>query len=297
MSGQDTLIDRETPEQWIAQAKERWSPIRTFCLFSGGNDSGVLAHRCHDAYEVLLFIDTGLAVPGVEKHVEEFAAWLDKPLMKVHAGTAYRAMVLGGRTMSNGQSEPAHGFPGKGQHGKAYSRLKERQIEQVVRCTKIGHPRSASVLFLSGVRRDESRRRSKRLPLTEHHSAKYCNPLIEWTNEEMRDYREEHDLPESDVAALLHRSGECNCGAFADAEAERAMLKSLWPEWWAATIETLEAEAEAKGIRWCRWGGYDLDGNQAAGSGPEPGPLCSGCPTQLALGASAQPHYTGGDEG
>lgn len=283
------IVPRDTPEQWVTEAKKRWSPIRTFCLFSGGNDSGVLAHRCRDDYDVLLFIDTGLAVPGVEGHVIDFAKWLDKPLMTVRSGHAYREMVLGGRPMSNGEPEPAHGFPGKGHHGKAYSRLKERRIEEVVRCTKIGHPRSASVLFLSGVRRDESQRRSKRMPLTEHHSAKYCNPLIEWTNAEMRDYRERHELPESDVASLLHRSGECNCGAFADAEAERAMLKSLWPEWWADTIESLEREAEERGIRWCRWGGYDVEGNQAAGQSKAPGLLCSSCITdQLALAFPTQ---------
>jgi len=265
------LIPAEPPEYWLSEAKERWSPIYTYCLFSGGNDSGVLAHRCRGQYDRLLFIDTGLAVPGVVAHVRRYAQWIEKPLLILSSGDAYREMVL------------TYGFPGKGQHGLSYSRLKERRIEEALRITKEGFSRKATVLFISGVRRDESRRRANRAPLTERFSAKFCNPLISWSNAEMRIYREEHGIPESDVAALLHRSGECNCGAFADAESERAMMEGLWPEWWRETIEPLERDAEAAGLRWCRWGGYDLDGVQAAGSGPEPGLLCSDCPRQLAM--------------
>jgi hypothetical protein len=96
----------------------------------------------------------------------------------------------------------------------------------------------------------------------------------------MAGYRSHFDLPRSDVAALLHRSGECNCGAFAKAEEERALMGTFWPQGWAERIEALEAEAQARGIRWCRWGGYDLDGNQAAGSATAPaGLLCSNCRT------------------
>jgi hypothetical protein len=94
----------------------------------------------------------------------------------------------------------------------------------------------------------------------------------------MRDYRERFGLPQSDVSALLHRSGECQCGAFSGAGAERAMISSLWPEWWEEKIARLEREAERRGIRWCRWGGFDLQGNQAGGKS-SPGLLCSNCVT------------------
>lgn len=272
------------PDLLLSLAVERWNPVKTYCLFSGGGDSSVVAHRCRDAYDALVFIDTGTAVPGVVEFVQSFAAWIKKPLIIESAGTAYRDMVLGGRPMpKKGGVEPPNGFPGKGMHNKAYSRLKERQIRKVLKAAKEGHPRSASVLFISGVRRAESQRRAKREPLTEEGSSKFVNPLIDWSNEEMRDYRRDHKLPESEVTALLHRSGECNCGAFAKAEEERAMMKSLWPEWFARNIEALEAECEEKGIRWCRWGGYDKDGLQAAGSGEAPGLLCSDCVQQGVL--------------
>jgi 3'-phosphoadenosine 5'-phosphosulfate sulfotransferase (PAPS reductase)/FAD synthetase len=135
------------------------------------------------------------------------------------------------------------------------------------------------VLFLSGIRRAESRRRAKREPINRlaRTSAVFANPLIDWTGEQMRSYRTEHRIPESPAAALLHRSGECNCGAFAKAEEERAMLKTLYPEFFAK-IEALETEAQAAGVRWCRWGGYDIHGNRAGGvSSQRPGLLCESC--------------------
>ena len=264
MNGGARLLERTTPEQWISEATERWSPVAKVCLFSGGHDSTVLAHRCRDHYDLLAWIDTGTAAPGVEKFVREYAAWIEKPIWVLASGTAYRELVL------------KIGFPGPGQHGRAYQRLKERRIEDILRTMKLGHPRTASVLFLSGVRRAESGRRAKRMPLAERRSAKFCSPLIEWTDEEMRDYRAEHELPESDVAALLHRSGECNCGSFA-APGEREMLASLWPEWFDATIAGLEDEAEKAGQRYCRWGGFDSGGNRAGSERAEAGLLCTDC--------------------
>jgi 3'-phosphoadenosine 5'-phosphosulfate sulfotransferase (PAPS reductase)/FAD synthetase len=102
-------------------------------------------------------------------------------------------------------------------------------------------------------------------------------PLIDWTSEDTREYRAEHAIPESPAAALLHRSGECNCGSYAG-DGERAMLRALYPEWWRTTIAPLEEQAQAAGIRWCRWGGYDIHGNRAGERSPErTGLLCESC--------------------
>jgi 3'-phosphoadenosine 5'-phosphosulfate sulfotransferase (PAPS reductase)/FAD synthetase len=307
---------RRGPDELVAEARRDWNPIKTFCLFSGGGDSTVLAHRCRDLYDELFYIDTGTAVPtsgepsigGVEEHVRAVAASLGKPLTIRRSGDAYRTLVLGdelwwrryraaardrggltieewigeerraGRTLARRYGRPPGGFPGPGFHGRAYKALKEARIEELLRETKAGHPRTASVLFLSGIRRSESRRRSKREPLSGRRSAKFCAPLIDWTGSEMAAYRDRFELPTSDAAALLHRSGECNCGAFARADEERGMMRTFWPAWWSETIEALESEAEALGIRWCRWGGFDVDGNRATGSARLPaGSLCSRC--------------------
>jgi len=252
------------PDELIAEAKREHIPIETVCLFSGGNDSTVLAHRCREHYDRLVFIDTGTAVPGVREFVESFAEWIGKSLTVHEAGDAFRRMVLG-------DTGPAFGFPGPAQHGRAYTRIKERQLEAMLREAKAGRPRSARVLALTGVRRSESARRASRMPITRRSSLVFANPLIDWTNAAMRRYRVEHELPESDVAALIHRSGECNCGAFAE-PGEREMLASLWPEWFEATIASLEREAETAGVPACRWGERPPDTTPG-----DVGPLCSSC--------------------
>jgi 3'-phosphoadenosine 5'-phosphosulfate sulfotransferase (PAPS reductase)/FAD synthetase len=303
-------VAREDPDELVARARGEHRPVAVWCLFSGGNDSTVLPHRCREHYKGLAFVDTGTAVPGVAEFVREYAEWIGRPLRVLSAGDAFRVMVLGdrgwwsrfdaaravdaglsieafvardtrerGRASGGELGQIPHGFPGPGAHGRAYNRLKERQIMTLLRTSKVGHPRTARVLFLSGIRRAESRRRSKREAINRlpGKSAVFANPLIDWTGEQMRAYRREHDLPESPAAALLHRSGECNCGAFASAAEERAMLKALYPEFFAG-IEALEREAEAAGVRWCRWGGYDVHGNRAGEvTRRRPGMLCESC--------------------
>ena len=183
-----------------------------------------------------------------------------------------------GRASGGELGQVPHGFPGPGAHGRAYSRLKERQIMALLRESKQGHPRRARVLFLSGIRRAESRRRSKREAISRlpGKASVFASPLIDWTGEDMRRYRSEHGIPESPAAALLHRSGECNCGAMSSAD-ERGMLQALYPDWFAG-IEDLEAEAQAAGVRWCRWGGYDIHGNRAGKiTRREAGMLCESC--------------------
>jgi 3'-phosphoadenosine 5'-phosphosulfate sulfotransferase (PAPS reductase)/FAD synthetase len=307
---ESTGVRAEDPDALIAAARAEHKPVAVWCLFSGGNDSTVLAHRCREHYQGLAWIDTGTAVPGVAEFVREYAEWIGKPLRVMHAGDAYRVMVLGdlvwwarfitvhdsepglsvasfmdrdrqmhGKVTSRELGQPPHGFPGPGAHGTTYWRLKGRALEALLRESKQGHPRSARVLFLSGVRRAESRRRAKRnaVERAPGKAMVFANPLIDWSNEEMRSYRREHEIPESPAAALLHRSGECNCGAFANADGEREMLKALYPDWFAG-IEALEAEARAAGVRWCRWGGYDVHGNRAGEvSRQKPGMLCESC--------------------
>lgn len=228
-------------------------------------------------------------MPGVAEFVRDYANWLDKPLRVMHADDAYRRMVLGGDRLRDGTVRKGLGFPGPAMHGRAYGALKERQIRMLLRESKAGHPRHSRVLFLTGLRRAESQRRANREPTNRerHSSAVFANPLLNWSAADMARYRRAHLIPESDAAALLHRSGECNCGAFASAARERAMLKALYPDFFAE-IEELEAEAEAMGLRWCRWGGYDRAGNRATQAAGRPaGPLCEACVARQSVTAEA----------
>lgn len=183
---------------------------------------------------------------------------------------------------SRGETPPksALGFPGPMQHTRCYVNLKERAIEEMLRQHK-GDARDSRVLALTGIRRAESKRRRNRADITKRGALIFANPLIDWTTPDLHRYREKHELPESDVAALLHRSGECNCGAYA-APGEREMLRSLWPDWFEATIAPLEREAEEMGLPVCKWGaGRDFIDARKAHGAAEDEVLCSDCQLRL----------------
>lgn len=279
---------RHAPEEIVRRAVEEHAPVITrFCLLSGGNDSTVLAHRMRGHYDALLHVDTGTALPGVREHAERLAHELRQLLLVYEAGGAYRRMVVGDPSHRLKSERIPWGLPGPGFHKLPYARLKDRQFEAAVSDEKRKRGlfrRRANVMLLSGVRTDESDRRMVNAAgeINKRGSQLWVSPLVDWTNEEMRAYRDEHGLPQSDVAALLHRSGECNCGAF-KSPGEREMLESLWPEWFAKTIGALEAEAAKLGVP-CRWGerpaGWCRPGDEEAG------PACAGC-SQMALELAA----------
>ena len=211
--------------------------------------------------------------------MREAAAWLRKPLRIYEAPRdEYRRIVLGGPDQRGRVKQPL-GFPGPMQHIRCYTNLKERAIEQMKRDLK-DSDRAARILALTGLRRAESQRRSKRQEITKRGALIFANPLIDWTARDLHAYRREHELIESDVAALLHRSGECNCGAYA-APGEREQLRSLFPEWFEAFIAPIEREAQAMGLPCAVWGsGREVHGR------PDAGLLCSDCQLRLPVGGA-----------
>jgi 3'-phosphoadenosine 5'-phosphosulfate sulfotransferase (PAPS reductase)/FAD synthetase len=255
-------------DRLLADAIAEHQPRKVFALFSGGNDSAVLVSWARINFgrriDAAVFVDTGTALPGVRRFVEDFCANRYIPLLTYDAGDEYDRMVR------------EHGFPGPAGHRFAYVRLKERQIDALVREHK--EHRNDRIMLLTGVRRAESvRRMGTTQPVRRDGSQVWVAPLIDWTHADMRAYREHHDMEESPVAALLHRSGECNCGAFA-APGEREELASLWPSWWAERMAPLEAATGR------RWGERPAREHQPS----EPGPMCSDCVLRLVPAADRE---------
>jgi len=268
-----SLDGGRTPEAIIAAALAANRPVGTYCLFSGGGDSLVTAHRCREHYDALVHIDTGTALPGVRAFVERMAAGLGKPLHILEQGfDSYRLLVAGGVDWHGNYRKPL-GFPGPAQHGTTYWALKKRPLRQFMRTVREGGDPRARVMFVTGLRRAESARRAGRPVVHRDGAIVMCSPLIDWTAYDMRLYREAHELPESDVTALLHRSGECNCGAFATPE-EREMLRALWPAWYAERIGSLEDEVAELDVPVRLWG----KGEGVAGKA---GPMCTDCQLRL----------------
>jgi 3'-phosphoadenosine 5'-phosphosulfate sulfotransferase (PAPS reductase)/FAD synthetase len=259
-------------EQIVRDAYETYEPVARYVLFSGGNDSSVLTHWAWSKglVDAAVFIDTGTSLPGVSEFAHNFCAKFGIPWRTlVTPRSEYERLVL------------EAGFPGPPSHRWHYAHLKERRVEDLVRRAKEGKHRSDCVALLTGCRRSESRRRmGTSKPVDKKGGQLWLNPILDWTSADMADYRLAHGLPQSDVAALCHRSGECNCLAYAY-PGEREDLFQLVPmlpggDEYIAWIQDLEQRVEAAGHARCRWGEVVETPAEA-----EDSPLCTDCQLRL----------------
>lgn len=191
----------------------------TVVLYSGGNDSTVLAHQFRDRCDYAAHANTTIGIEDTRAFVRATCVTWNLPLIErtpPTAGDHYRALVLD------------QGFPGPAMHFKMYQRLKERTL-RVIRNELVSDPRRERVVFLAGRRRTESERR-KAVPISERDgSVVWVSPLVNWTKMDLNTYRlMAGDVPVNEVSDLIHMSGECLCGSFA-APGERDELQHWYP--------------------------------------------------------------------
>ena len=256
-------------------AKETYRPARTFALVSGGHDSTAMLCVARPFIDAAVHINTGIGVPEATGFVRSLCQSLSVELIElVTSPSIYQDIVLG---------PTKKGFPGPAHHYITYHRLKAERLQELQRDYS---QRGQVILFVTGVRENESQRRMLSIGATEHNGPRrrlgrcaWANPILHWTSWEMIALRDEYGIPRSPVADRLHRSGECLCGAFARPN-ELEEIAFWYPET-AAYIRSLEAEARRLGKRYSVWG--------PGGRGvPSPGPLCSDCQLTLTSDAEAE---------
>lgn len=190
-------------------------------LFSGGNDSTVLAHLMRQRATHAIHCNTTIGIEDTRQFVRDQCSRWDLPLLEEVAPTSYWDLVLD------------QGFPGPGHHFKMFQRLKERGLRQARR-KLVTNPRRERVVFFAGRRREESARRAN-IPLFEREgSIIWISPIAMWTKMDMMTYRLMHrDTPEpvpvNETSDLLHMSGECLCGSFAKVN-ELEEIEMWYPE-------------------------------------------------------------------
>lgn len=246
----------------IATAIAEHSPVAVYALVSGGNDSTVMSHLARYSghrLDAIVHINTGIGIEETREFVRNtWAPYLDLPLIEEHPPVPYDDIVL------------EHGFPGPAGHRFMYIRLKERALQRVRREAQT--KRGDRVVFLTGVRRSESQRRMGSVqPIVRQSSIVWVAPIVDFTNDDMREYRSLHRLPVNEVTTHLHMSGECLCGSFAH-EGELNEIAFFYPQT-AARIRALQERAADAGVH-CVWGARPPTRKQASLS---PGMLCQDC--------------------
>lgn len=245
-------------------------PSKTFILFSGGNDSLVLLDTMAEYADAIVHINTGIGIPEAHQFAREAAAGYALPFVELEPPESYESLVL--------TNELWDGLPGPGFHNIVFQRLKERCFAQLIRDHRqfIGE----RFMLLSGIRRAESKRRMQRRDAVERQGGRVLvKPLFDWTNSEVRQYHANHGLPINPVAANLHMSGECLCGAMADqddARSERAAIRFFYPDF-DARLTALEAECVAQGKTYCEWGVKRPDVPESPQDESLFDALCQGC--------------------
>ena len=246
----------------IATAITDHNPIRVYALVSGGHDSTVASHlavKLGKDVDALVHINTGIGIRETGEYVRDFAKWLGKPLIEKHPPRDYEDLVM------------QYGFPGPAAHRYMYSWLKERPLREVRREAQNGQNRR--VLYITGVRTTESRRRMGRVQSVKREgNTVWVAPIKDFDHSDVWDYREAFDLPRNEVVDFLHMSGECLCGAFS--KPNELEWISLWYPDIADRIRLLEQRAVKAGLKSCRWGPQSSKLLRQS-----PGPLCSSCVT------------------
>jgi len=227
-------------------------PIAVVGLLSGGDDSlpACAIAAMHSSFSGMLHINTGIGVEQTREHVRTLCKSQNWKLWE------YKATE---NTKANGAPDPIYyeklvmrfGFPGAFGHGMMYNRLKERQMlrfERDLGASGRGKDKRR-ILYISGVRSQESARRKKTTEILQVKSRKIFLAIIHnWGREECGIAREYFGLPRNPVSERLGKSGECLCGAFAR-KGELSELAFWYPDV-AKRIKNLEMDAAIAGHTW-----------------------------------------------
>lgn len=186
-------------------------PDTVLALVSGGNDSTTMLELAAEDEDVdvdgVLHVNTGIGVELTRQHVREECQ---------RHGLPYIEAITPKLEERYGQLYLENGAPSPATHRYMYRNLKERVFDRVYSSFP------GRIVFLSGARKHESRKRAASVPAVGVRDATnrrrprltWASPVAEFTGAEMRALRRERDVPPNDVAELLDMSGECACNAY-----------------------------------------------------------------------------------
>lgn len=260
----------------LDRAIKELDPIAVFGLFSGGHDSfsSAFVASQHPKFTAAVHVNTGIGIEATREYVRETCANRRWPLLEYSAAENTRA---------DGSPDPQiyddlvreFGFPGPGHHQKMYNRLKERQLRRLERHFEADcrGKKKRRVLYVSGCRTQESIRRMAHTEEVQIDGRRiWCAPIHDADKCDTSDILQSVNQPRSHVVDLIHKSGECLCGAFAEPN-ELEELK-LWPITRPAYDRIVKLQEEVVPKFGRGWGERPICDNRTVVA---PGMLCWGC--------------------
>lgn len=258
------------------------TPIAVVGMYSSGDDSGAamlaLEHwsRLRGVPFQVAHINTGIGIEESREHARAVAAVRGWRFSEWRTNPAHYVRMVTGQERH--RSVPG-GFPGGALHSMYYRELKDRRVADLMRHLKRGAPRRARVMLVSGIRRQESRRRMGYAnEVNKQRAQVWVNPLLYRTKDDCLDLMELGNLPRNPASRTIHMSGECLCGAM-NAPGELAEIRWWFPRT-AAYLDEIAAQVRAAGYPW----GWDEERPawyDALSAGQVPlfdfMPLCVGC--------------------
>jgi 3'-phosphoadenosine 5'-phosphosulfate sulfotransferase (PAPS reductase)/FAD synthetase len=253
----------------LEQAIDEYAPSHVFALFSGGHDSlcsTALAAK-HPAFTAAVHINTGIGIEETREFVRGTCSERGWALIEMWPdGKTYRDLIAE-KGMPNGPKS----------HNTMYYWLKQRQVRRLVREHK--QSRNGRIALVTGIRISESVRRMGAgisVPIRREGAQLWVNPILDWTKTDCNSFMEREGLTRNPVVDLLHRSGECLCGALAH-RSELAEIEGWYPKA-AAEIHAYEQLATEHGHLEDRWATRRTVHREQMRFDH---PLCVGCETRV----------------
>lgn len=200
----------------INGAIEKFNPKFVIGLNSGGHDSlscNIVASKALK-FDGCLHVNTGIGIEATRDFVRATCERQSWPLWE------YKAIE---NTKADGTPDPMdyeaivrrYGFPGPNAHRYMYIKLKQRCIERFLK-DMVASPKSP-VLFISGARTEESTRRmgNTKTEPSNYGRSVWLNAIHDWTKADTNALIDVLKVERNLVVDLIHKSGECLCGAYA----------------------------------------------------------------------------------
>lgn len=268
----------ETAVARLDAAIKLHNPVGVFGLFSGGHDSfsATYCASLHPMFTSAVHINTGIGVPATRQYVRDTCSERGWKLLEYAAQD---------NATAKGEFDPQsyeelcvrYGFPGPYGHGMMYARLKQRALQRLARLCKANcrGKEKRRVLLVSGCRSQESSRRMGNTEEVQIDGQRiWCAPLHDWSKLDTSDCLEHAKQDRNLVVDLIHKSGECLCGAFAkNGELEELNQFDLTRP---AYDEIKRIEAIVRPIHGWGWGEKPLK-KQSCPIRPQDQHLCTQC--------------------